>query len=388
MNARVINDMNSNAMDVRHVNIAEISVPDGPWRPRSDLGALKQSIEDRGLIHPVTITLEGKLIAGRHRLEAHRQLGRTTIACRAVDVSKLEAELIQIDENLARSELSALEHAEHVARRKQIYEEIHPETKQGGAPGKPGGGKTKNPGSRSIVAETVSLTGQSRSTIHEDAKIGALLQEVRDALRASPMADKKGQLLELSRQPEQMQLMIARLITSGAAKSVRDAHGILVPATCEERTVAKALDESSMSEVTAHSRTKTAVSRVAQPTAPMTSAPAGATTTPGNETAAAPGSEEEEEVVAALAKVEDADRGLLVAVMNMVGPVLDAGHVKAALAADPAGYAATLPPFVRTLAGQLRRALTPPPVPPESIRELVEHVRRLKAVAARRPENG
>jgi ParB family transcriptional regulator, chromosome partitioning protein len=41
----------------------------------------------------------------------------------------------QIDENLIRNELSALEHCEETEHRKRVYEAIHPQTKQGGAPG-------------------------------------------------------------------------------------------------------------------------------------------------------------------------------------------------------------------------------------------------------------
>jgi len=44
-------------------------------------------------------------------------------------------------ENLIRNEGSALERGEWLLERKSIYEELFPETKVGGLPGAPGGGK-------------------------------------------------------------------------------------------------------------------------------------------------------------------------------------------------------------------------------------------------------
>lgn len=46
--------------------------------------------------------------------------------------SKIEALLAEIDENLIRSELSPAERALHTSRRKELYDAVHPETKNGG----------------------------------------------------------------------------------------------------------------------------------------------------------------------------------------------------------------------------------------------------------------
>ena len=59
-------------------------------------------------------------------------LGHETIRAETVDLGDLDRELAEIDENLIRNELTALERGEHLARRKAIYELLHPETKQGG----------------------------------------------------------------------------------------------------------------------------------------------------------------------------------------------------------------------------------------------------------------
>jgi ParB family chromosome partitioning protein len=72
------------------------------------------------------------VVAGHHRLEAARKLKWDTVRCTILeDIDADEAELIEIDENLIRAELSPAEQALHITRRKELYEKLHPETKQG-----------------------------------------------------------------------------------------------------------------------------------------------------------------------------------------------------------------------------------------------------------------
>ena len=42
---------------------------------------LMESIQLVGLLHPIVIDSDNNLLAGNHRLEAHRILGRDTIEC-------------------------------------------------------------------------------------------------------------------------------------------------------------------------------------------------------------------------------------------------------------------------------------------------------------------
>ena len=66
------------------------------------------------------------LIAGNHRVEAARQLGWSEIDARVMVGESLEAELIEIDENLCRAELTASQRASAIKRRRQIWEALHP----------------------------------------------------------------------------------------------------------------------------------------------------------------------------------------------------------------------------------------------------------------------
>jgi hypothetical protein len=122
------------------------------------LEALVQSISAIGLRSPITVRIVPKmmvdgveeedvpvLVAGLHRLEAIKKLGSKSIDGFLEPGSELDAKLWEIDENLCRAELTELERAEHLQKRKAIYEQMYPEVRQGGLPGAPGGGKAKRP---------------------------------------------------------------------------------------------------------------------------------------------------------------------------------------------------------------------------------------------------
>lgn len=112
-------------------------------RPVSQAGveALKESIKELGVmkdkIHVRKIKRSGNyvLMVGGHRLTAARELGWETIPVVCWDCNDNFANLMEIDDNLAGAELSALDTAVFLAARKEVYEKIHPEAKQGGARG-------------------------------------------------------------------------------------------------------------------------------------------------------------------------------------------------------------------------------------------------------------
>ena len=79
-------------------HLDRIIVGDRCRRDLGDLAALAASISEIGLLHPVVITREACLIAGRRRMEACRLLGCSTILCCVVEdlhdaLPMLQAEL-------------------------------------------------------------------------------------------------------------------------------------------------------------------------------------------------------------------------------------------------------------------------------------------------------
>lgn len=89
-------------------------------RQRRDLGDLtdlRESIRRNGLIHPIVITREGILVAGERRLSACRQLGLTSISAQYADtLLPDELELIELEENVKRKDLSWQEHNSAISR--------------------------------------------------------------------------------------------------------------------------------------------------------------------------------------------------------------------------------------------------------------------------------
>jgi hypothetical protein len=81
---------------------------------------LMNSYKDIGIINAISVDEELNLIAGRHRLEAARNLGWETIEAKVYDQQDLQRELIEIDENLCRNELCYIGTGEHIAMREQI----------------------------------------------------------------------------------------------------------------------------------------------------------------------------------------------------------------------------------------------------------------------------
>ena len=83
------------------------------------------SIKLCGLINPITVTRELYLLAGYHRWKAYEQLGYKTIPAVIHDEDKaFKGELVEIEENLARNELNAIEESEHLGRREEILTEL------------------------------------------------------------------------------------------------------------------------------------------------------------------------------------------------------------------------------------------------------------------------
>jgi ParB/RepB/Spo0J family partition protein len=164
-------------------SIALSSIESPPSKFRSlrpgKVDELAESMNERGQQQPIVLLPLGggryRRVFGQHRLEAARKLGWEKIdAIVRKGIDAVEAELLEIDENLIRADLTPAEQAAHQARRKELYEQKYPEAKKGAA----GRGRkksqiaTSNEPAPAFIDDTARKTGKDRSTVARAVKRG------------------------------------------------------------------------------------------------------------------------------------------------------------------------------------------------------------------------
>ncbi len=176
-----------------------------------DEGAVEhiaESMEQRGQIYPIQITTiepgRFRLVTGAHRVAAARKLSWTHIEAFLVDdLEEEEVRLLEIDENLCRAELNAIDKAHFFARRKEIYLRLYPETRNGGdrksleyrnnirwpnRPTDPGSPNLPASRPRPYAEDTAASTPWSPRVIRRYTRIGERLDPaLREALAATPI---------------------------------------------------------------------------------------------------------------------------------------------------------------------------------------------------------
>ena len=194
-------------------------------RPLGNVDPLVESIREVGLLNPIAVTADRVLVSGLHRLEAFRKLGRLTIPTIVLTVSPDEAQIREIDENLVRNDLTLLERAEHLCRRKEVYERLYPDTRRGGDHGNQySGGRKRQTGMLPFSRSVGRLTGRSDTAIQRLVRIGKLLTaDTRALLRGTEWANNQRTLMKLCRLSPEMQEQVAQKAASGESKEIYDA---------------------------------------------------------------------------------------------------------------------------------------------------------------------
>jgi ParB family chromosome partitioning protein len=107
--------------------LKELKASNPYLRLGTDVTELEKSIQTLGLIAPIVISSENVILAGARRYQALLNLGHTEAPVLVVHGNALERELVSIDENLVRKDLSKIEIESHLRRAKEIYQELFPE---------------------------------------------------------------------------------------------------------------------------------------------------------------------------------------------------------------------------------------------------------------------
>jgi ParB family chromosome partitioning protein len=191
------------------------------------VASIAKSFRLIGQLNPITVNSDGnKLIAGRTRWEAAKSLEWKDILCNVVDFDSLHAKLAEIDENIERENLNALEESQALAERKSIYLDLHPETANPNERGGPGrGNKTSDTLSPvSFVKDTAEKMGVSDRTVERAVAIGEAIEPAAaKALKDTDVADDKTQLSQLVKLDPEEQVRVAKAIKAGEAETVKEA---------------------------------------------------------------------------------------------------------------------------------------------------------------------
>lgn len=106
--------------------LSELKATNPYLRLGTDVSDLEKSIQTLGLIAPLVISPDNVILAGARRYQAMLNLGFTEAPVMVVDRGPLEKELVSIDENLVRKDLSKIEIESHLRRAKEIYQSLNP----------------------------------------------------------------------------------------------------------------------------------------------------------------------------------------------------------------------------------------------------------------------
>ena len=206
------------------IHIFQIKVNDGRREANPEaVHELADSISKVGLLNPITVDQQYTLIAGLHRLEAAKLLGWPEIECNVSSLDGLMAELAEIDENLIRCELDFVDESEQLARRKDLYEILYPETKRGA--------KNQYTQKAEVLTDTVAVSkksfaddtaetmGVSPRTVFRKIQLAKnLSSDAKDVVKKSGIGLKNA--LKISRLLPDQQADAASQLASGAIRSV------------------------------------------------------------------------------------------------------------------------------------------------------------------------
>ncbi|MFZ4713155.1 MAG: ParB/RepB/Spo0J family partition protein [Bacteriovoracaceae bacterium] len=112
-------------MEIRKLKALKATNP--YLRLGTDVTELEKSIQTLGLIAPLVISSDDVILAGARRYQAMLNLGFTETPVMVITGNALEKELVSIDENLVRKDLTKIEIESHLRRAKEIYQALNPE---------------------------------------------------------------------------------------------------------------------------------------------------------------------------------------------------------------------------------------------------------------------
>lgn len=202
------------------------------------------SLTEGVLAHPITVRPVGgrfELVVGAHRIAAFCELRKNTIPAVIRQMSALEARQLEIDENLIRSGLTALDRLTFLAERVEVWAARNPHkiALDASRPVRERGRPPKHflklrkvdgyvPSLMGFATETARDTGLSMRTVYQSVQaLAALPQVQRDRLHGTWLARNDAALRQLAGIGDAVeQAKVIDLLLEGKTKSIPDARAL------------------------------------------------------------------------------------------------------------------------------------------------------------------
>lgn len=186
---------------------------------------IAQSISRVGLLNPITVRSTPAaarpytLIAGAHRLRATELAGLKTIDAAVVKADMAEGQMVEIEENIFRNDLSALDRAIFVQKYRELWEEKNGEIRRGNPDLANSDNLTEldeDSAQGQFFLRVSERMGLSRRGVERAQFIGKRLSpDLRSRLRGTAVADNQSQLLKLARLEGDRQRLVATALDQG-----------------------------------------------------------------------------------------------------------------------------------------------------------------------------
>jgi ParB family chromosome partitioning protein len=215
------------------VAVEDITVGPRLRQPHEEtIAAIAEAMQRDAPIPAVILTTGGRLVAGAHRLAAAQRVGRIQIDADVRDLDGPSAELVEIEENLCRADLSYLEQAEHLMRRREILAGMGILAGAGNPSQRAADGTFgSNPAADAGLVTTASIgreAGLSERSTRQRFQVASMPQAVRDLVRPTPVAESLHDLVALAIMPQAEQAAVARKIADGC-RTVAEAQRTIAP---------------------------------------------------------------------------------------------------------------------------------------------------------------
>jgi ParB family chromosome partitioning protein len=182
--------------------------------------AIAASMSERGQISPIMIrrtpaknkgATPFTLVAGGYRASAAKLLGWTEIDAIIVEADVVEAQLLEISENLYRNELNPLDRAIFVMKYRELWEEQHGKINpNGGRPQKQGNDYPVFSAGRELSKQVQNRLGFGAETYKLVTRIGKNLHPtLRAAVRGTSAENDQSALLKLAKLSADDQVKVA-----------------------------------------------------------------------------------------------------------------------------------------------------------------------------------